>query len=99
MGVEKANPGIYIDIEPPQAEIRRAGASLLWTLACAVHRTGPSDIECKVVEDFFDRIADEVLWAATEVYPNDAWKLPSQRYISMRVRDRWGLHMLRARVQ
>lgn len=89
MGVEKGNPAIYVDIEAHQAEVRRAGAPLLWSLACAVRRTGMSAVERQVAEDFFDRIADEVLWAATEVYPNDDWKLLSQRYISMQVRERW----------
>ena len=89
MGITKGNPATYVNIEAEQAEVRRTGAPLLWTLANAIRRPGISSIEKQVAEDFFDRIADEVLWAATEVYPADEWKLLSQRFISMQVRDRW----------
>ena len=89
MATQIWDPATYIDIEPHQAEVRRTGAPLLWSLASATRRPGMTTIERQVVDDVFDRISDEVLWAATEVLPSDEWKLLSQRYISLGVRDHW----------
>ena len=88
-GAERANPAVFEDLEPHRIQIRKVYAPMLWGVINSMRAPDLDDIGREVAADLFDRMADEALWAVTEIRDFDELKYFSQRYISEAVRTRW----------
>lgn len=85
----KGDPREYVDLDGHREAIRRIHCPILWAVIQAARQNHLDEVAREVAADLFDRIADETLWAVTEVRPSDEYKLLSQRYISDGVRTKW----------
>lgn len=88
-GTERANPAVFEDLEPHRVQIRKIYAPMVWGVIESMRAADLDEIGQEVALDLFDRVADEALWAVTEIRPFDELKYFSQRYVSEAVRARW----------
>ncbi|HWO21233.1 MAG TPA: hypothetical protein VNO30_20835 [Kofleriaceae bacterium] len=80
---------MFENLEPHRIQIRKIYTPMVWGVIESMRSPDLDEIGQEVALDLFDRVADEALWAVTEIQPLDELKYFSQRFISEAVRTRW----------
>lgn len=88
-GPRLANPAKFVDLEPHRIRIRGIYAPVVWQVIESMRSPDLDEIGQEIALDLFDRVADEALWAVTEIKPKPQLKYFSQRFISEDIRQRW----------